>query len=161
MWYQSSYQSEWHQQNYYHYWFYSCCKEKFWSIIILFSNSLQYQFLINSENSLSKIATIQSNSENVLVAMNGLFIKLSIRKLKNSVLSPVTLACFYGTSVRRANTMTLLWDRRWFFKCQTKKNTISSNSLMIILNWHTLKVELDSSILVTLLHYTWEQQELL
>jgi len=80
-----------------------------------------HQFLMNSENSLSKIVTIQSNSGNVLVIVNGLFIKLSIRKLKNSILNSVILASLHKTSVRRVNVMTFLWNGRWLFKHQTKK----------------------------------------
>jgi len=63
---------------------------------------------MNLENSLSKIVTIQSNSGNVLVIVNGLLIKLLIRKLKNSILNPIILASLYETSARRANAITSL-----------------------------------------------------
>ena len=39
------------------------------------------------ENSLLKIVIIQLNFENVLVIVNSFFIKLLIRKLKNSILN--------------------------------------------------------------------------
>ena len=52
--------------------------------------------------------TIQLNSGNVLVVVNGLFIKLLIRKLKNSVLNPVILASLHRTLARRVNVMTSL-----------------------------------------------------
>ena len=63
---------------------------------------------MNSENSLSKIATIQLNSRNVLVVVNSLFIKLLTRKLKNFILNSVTLISLHGTSAKRANVMTSL-----------------------------------------------------
>ena len=66
---------------------------------------------MNSENSSSKIVTIRLNSGNILVILvivNGLFIKLTIRKQKNSVLNPVILISLHGTSARRVNAMTSL-----------------------------------------------------
>jgi len=49
-------------------------------------------------------------SENVLVDANGPFIKLLIRKQKNSILLSVILASHYGTSARKANMMISLGD---------------------------------------------------
>ena len=63
---------------------------------------------MNSENSSSKIVTIRLNSRNILVIVNGLFIKLTIRKQKNSVLNPVILISLHGTSARRVNAITSL-----------------------------------------------------
>ena len=65
---------------------------------------------MSSEDSLSKIVIIQSNFGNALVIVNGLFIKLSIRKPKNSVLTLIILASNHETSARKVNVIISLQD---------------------------------------------------
>jgi len=83
----------------------SLLQRKFLTFHYICIKFIQQQFQTNSENSLLKVMTIQSNSGSVPVVTDDLSIKLLTRKPRKCILYPIILTSHLGTLARRVNVI--------------------------------------------------------